>query len=71
VVQPWCKKDGREQTGILNPGRHEIGLAAFASFENSNDVHVEWLWGGRFGRGHHIKFDVCGKEINVNNLWVS
>jgi hypothetical protein len=67
----WCKKtDNWERTIWSTRGRHEIGLAGFAEYENSNDIYLETIWGGLFGRGMRITLS-DGVEVASKNLWLS
>ena len=69
--QPWCKKMWKERTTWSANGPHEIGFAGFAEYENSEDIYVEVIWGGLFGRGWRITIGEQATETGSRLLWVS
>lgn len=51
---------------------YSIGLASFASVRESELIYLEFIWGGKFGRGAHYKFDEERQIVLcVENAWVS
>jgi hypothetical protein len=68
--QPWCLLTTKERTKVFGDP-HEIGLVAFAHYDKSNDIYLEKIWGGRYGRGLRIIVDSSDSIINYNDLWVS
>ena len=74
VVQldrPWCK---RFLTSEANPifGRvYELGRAAFAAFNGTQDVYVEKVWGSLWGRGQRLSIDEDRNVSIVKELWIS
>ena len=69
--QPWCRRLWRERSFFGTTGRHKIGLAAFAQYENSNSAYFDWVFGGLFGRGYKVTFDKKGIVTDENNIWIS
>lgn len=51
---------------------HSIGLASFAPVRESELIYLEFIWGGKFGRGAHYKFDEKRQIVLCEkNVWVS
>ena len=68
--QPWCSSICKEPSDIFgNP--HEIGLAAFAPYLDSDMFYVEMQWGGRFGSGWQVVINKHGKAQRKLKTWVS
>jgi hypothetical protein len=70
-VQPWCGRILKETSLPISTGPHEIGLAAFAEYEDSTDVYLDWIWGGLWGRGWRIKLGADGEPVDYEDLWIS
>ncbi|MBS1795655.1 MAG: hypothetical protein JSS81_17500 [Acidobacteria bacterium] len=51
---------------------HELGLAAFAPVEDAKNLYyLEYIWGGRFGRGHCVDIGRGLRHAVWKNVWVS
>ena len=70
-VQPWCGRIWKERSLPVSTGAHEIGLAAFARYEDSSDVYLDWIWGGLWGRGWRIRLSANGEPVDYEGLWIS
>ena len=69
--QPWCGRIWKERSLPISTGTYEIGLAAFAPYEDSSDVYLDWIWGGLWGRGWRVKLGANGEPADYEGLWIS
>jgi hypothetical protein len=69
--QPWCKRMFHEPLALQSKRTFEIGLTAFAQYEDTLNAYLEFTWGGLWGRGWRMTFDENGTLINSKDLWIS
>jgi hypothetical protein len=69
--QPWCSRVIKERWAGASSGRHEIGFAAFARYEEGRDVYLEIIWGGLKGRGWRVRFGASETAPDFECLWIS
>ncbi len=50
---------------------HQIGLAAFAEFDEADAIYLEMQWGTLFGHGYRMIVDEKGVLRIEKNLWRS
>lgn len=50
---------------------HEIGVAGFAPYLNSDKFYVEMSWGNRYGSGWQVTIDENGKAQRERMTWIS
>ncbi len=68
--QPWCGNTIGVPNGVWgNP--HLIGLASFAEYVDTEDIYLETVWGGLWGRGDRVTIDAYGQIQWRQSLWVS
>lgn len=48
-----------------------LGLAAFARYEDTQDIYLETIWGGLWGLGQRLTINAQGQLEPTEQLWVS
>lgn len=48
-----------------------IGMASFAPYSGSQDIYLETVWGGLWGRGCRLTANQRGLLEPARELWVS
>jgi len=48
-----------------------LGLAAFARYEDTQDIYLETVWGSLWGLGRRLTINAQGQLEPVQQLWVS
>jgi hypothetical protein len=68
--QIWCRRSlGREPIAVFGDP-HELGLAAFAPYQEGTDVYLETIWGNRDAQGRRVQ-QQPGGYVTTQQLWVA
>ncbi|MFL6658690.1 MAG: hypothetical protein ACJ8GW_11495 [Massilia sp.] len=74
--KPWATGMTKPRsTGVFhtrNGDGHIIGMASFAPIMGSELVYLEYIWGGRNGRGSRVRVVPQKQGLEyVENVWIS
>ena len=62
---------GNNLSSRFDGNKQHIGWVALAEVSDTNEIHIETVWGKRFGRASRITVDKHGQVVTKDVLWVS